>query len=693
MTRWRRPIEVALLTVPLLVAACGSDIPRSAPATATSPIDPRASVLVTVAGNRCTPASALDAALQPSAVVADPRGGFFVAIIDAVHGFVCHVGADGSIQPAVGDGGAGFEGDDDPALDAELYEPSALAIDHDGALLICDRRNNRIRRVDPKTSRISTVAGTGNAGFNGDGRQATDTDLFQPSGVAVAPDGAIIIADSKNHRVRRVAPDGTVSTIVGTGETATGGDGGPPSSATLDTPASVAFDPAGNLFVSDIGASHIRRVSRDGFSIATLPLVTSMPTALAFDEGGDLFVADTGDHRVVRVDAGTGVATPFAGNGLAMFAGDGGLASDASLDYPIGVAVEGDGGVLVADAGNHRVRRVGADSRITTVAGNGHVSLAGDGSRARDAELAQPIGVATGEDGALFIADTQNAVVRKVASDGTITTIAGTGEPGFGGDGGPATSARLQFPTALVATRDGGLLIADSWNHRIRRVSRDGLITTIAGNGHPGTAGDGGPATDAFLDAPGGVAVDGSGVVYIADTENNRVRRVDTAGVVSTVATDLHKPTGLVVDAAGILFVADAGDHRVVAVDLRTNAVTVIAGTGVRGYSGARTPARTTLLNDPSGVALDANGALFVSEAGNCIVRRIEHPLDDHAEAVVVAGWTPAGGTRPNCGFAGEGVNPAGALLHEPRGLAIAADGTIYLADSLNSRVRAFVRP
>jgi hypothetical protein len=224
-----------------------------------------------------------------------------------------------------------------------------------------------------------------------------------------------------------------------------------------------------------------------------------------------------------------GTITTFAGGALNGFSGDGGPATSARLNLPMGVAAQPDGGVLIADSNNHRIRRVSPDGTITTVAGNGTEGFSGDGGPATAAELDLPVAVAVTRDGGFLIADYLNNRIRRVSPDGTITTVAGTGGWGFSGDGGPATWAQLNSVADAVETPDGGLLTSDTGNNRVRRVSPDGTITTVAGiGGFPGSfSGDGGLATLAGLNAPGGVAVTASGGFLIADTNNNRVRFVD----------------------------------------------------------------------------------------------------------------------------------------------------------------------
>ena len=298
------------------------------------------------------------------------------------------------------------------------------------------------------------------------------------------------------------------------------------------------------MFISDYGNNLIRGVGTNGFirtvagngiggysgdgGLATNASL-SLPVGVAVDSGGNLFFADWWNRRV-RVVGTNSLLTTVAGNGGDGYSGDGGPATNATLSWPEAVAADSAGKLFIADINNNRIRAVSAAGIIKTVAGNGSPGYSGDGGSALDASLSLPIGVAGDRGENLFIADFGNNRVRVVGSNGLIATAAGNGAQGYGGDGGAATNASLSWPAGLAVDRAGNLFISDHGNNRIRAVRTNGIITTVAGNGTGGYSGDGGAATEASLNGPFGVAVDNAGNLFIADASNGRVRKVGLAG-------------------------------------------------------------------------------------------------------------------------------------------------------------------
>ena len=304
----------------------------------------------------------------------------------------------------------------------------------------------------------------------------------------------------------------------------------------------------------------------------------NQPRAVSATADGRFAWAEPYSHRVRIVDQ-HGVIRTLAGTGEAGFSGDGGPATAAKLNFVHTAEPTADGGFLLTDSWNNRIRKVSAAGVISTVAGNGEKGFGGDGGPATNALLNHPRSVVALPDGGFLIPDTTNHRVRRVSANGVITTVAGTGLEGYGGDGGPATAARLWFPFAVAPTADGGFLIADAGNQRIREVTAAGIITTVAGSGAAGFSGDGGPATAAQLRDPHNVVELGNGAFLIADSSNNRVRRVDPDGVITTLAGDgirgatgdggpasaarLSAPKGMAVTATGDLLIADEQNNRI----------------------------------------------------------------------------------------------------------------------------------
>ena len=375
-------------------------------------------------------------------------------------------------------------------------------------------------------------------------------------------------------------------------------------------------------------AARSGRRRRSG-AVAVAALAVLLSAGLAFPQGA--------------IAATNSIVTVAGSDDLGGFSGDGGPATAAALNNPTGVAATADGGYLIADASNARVRRVSPAGTITTVAGSGTPAFSGDGGPATAAGLVAPLGVAPTADGGFLIADAGSARIRRVSPAGTITTVAGTGTPGFSGDGGAATAAGLFAPHGVAATADGGFLIADAGNSRVRRVSPAGTITTVAGTGTPGFSGDGGPATAAQLglNSPYSVAVTADGGFLIGDEVNARVRRVSPTGTITTVAgtgvrgsagdggpattAQLNVPTGVAATADGGVLIADMFAHRVRRVS-PTGTITTVAGTGTPGFpaSGDGGPATAANLSQPAAVASTASGGFLIAEAGNARVRFVD---------------------------------------------------------------------
>ncbi len=543
----------------------------------------------------------------------------------------------GAIVVIAGTGTRGSSGDQGSSKRALLNNPRGLAFDSTIGLLISDSDNHRVRRVDLNTGVISNFAGTGSLGFSGDGAAAIAGRLFWPEGLSVGLDHVVYIGDWGNSRIRRVKPDGIMDTVAGTGSGRLSGDGGPATSAGVD-----------------------------GY-------------AAAVGSDGSLYLAEEGFNVIRRINP-AGVISTIAGS-TAGYSGDGGLASTAQLNGPTAVALDNNGNVLVADTGNHRLRRVSvAANQIDTIAGRNR--FGGEGGPASAALFTTPQDVAYDAAGNLYIADTGNHVIRKIARDGNITTVAGVGgESGKGAEGIAATTSRLNSPTSVVVDTDGGVYVGDRGNGRIRRVDPNGTIRTISGtdaygvegmalqaaerrlyfadsayhqvlrmdlanstalpvviagspNFRPGFSGDGGPAVSALLSQPAGVTVAPNGEIYVVDTGNVRLRKINAAGVITTVA-----------------------------------------GSGVAEIVPTDGPLAAANLTFPMRALVDPQGSIFVTEA----IGRVRRINGDRIDTI-------AGGST--LGFAGDGGPARDALLRLPTGLVRATDGSLVVADAYNQRIR-----
>ena len=448
---------------------------------------------------------------------------------------------------------------------------------------------------------------------------------------------------------------------------------------------------------------------------------TLAPGSIAADRQGDLFFVN--QNVVLRMDAVTGTLTLAAGNGTTGFSGDGGPATGAQLFRPSGIAVDSPGNLYISDAGNQRIREV-SNGVIVTIAGNGLTGYGGDGGPATSARLNGPVGLAVDSAGNVYVADTNNSCIRMV-SNGVISTIAGNGTAGFSGDNGPAVNSELNSPYAVAADANGNLYISDTVNNRIREITggvittvaaqlntplgltadsagdiffadRDsarvrelsnGVLTTVAGNGMQGFSGDNGPATGAELFLPIGVALDPAGDIYISDSGEARIRKV-TNGTISTAAggaippannipaasAQFNNPFGIAVDSAGNVYLADRSYNRVL--EISNAAVTIVAGNGAAGFGGDGGPATAAQLSAPAGVAVDSAGNLYIADFGNSRVRKVSNGVIS-----TIAGNGAAGAS-------GDNGPAANAELNGPLAVALDSTGDVYIVDSGNNSIR-----
>ncbi|MGB2603749.1 MAG: hypothetical protein WBC78_09150, partial [Candidatus Sulfotelmatobacter sp.] len=475
--------------------------------------------------------------------------------------------------PLMGTAAGGFLGDNNLATQACIEFPQFGGIDGAGNIYIADSFGDRIRRIGKGTGKITTVAGVGQYGYNGEGIKATTTAMGFPRGLVVNAAGEFWYSDPGNNRVRMVNSSGIVNTVAGTGTAGYKGDGGAATSAEINQPSGLALDASGNLYFSDTSNNVVRMVNSSGnihtiagngtagFSgdggAATSASLNS-PHGLAFDTNGNLYIADDLNNRV-RIVAGLGTDTvtinTYAGDGDPGVAGDGGLASKAAIGLPRGVQVT-NGTLYISNAAQSRVRAVNLKSQIINSVAGSTGGYDGDGHAPLKSMFLSPTGLMVDSVGDLLIVDTGNDRVRKVNAAGTtVSTIVG----GYVGDGGVATNGCLNSPENIAFTSSGNLYIVEDGN-RVREVTA-GNISTLAGTGVTGYSGDKGPGSAATINSPLGVAADPVGNVYIADTGNNVIRVVNSSKEITTFDKDstFKNLASLTTDSAGNVYSVDSG--------------------------------------------------------------------------------------------------------------------------------------
>jgi len=639
---------------------------------------------------------------SPAGVVLDSAGNLLIA--DWFDNRVRKVSPSGIITTFAGNGLPGYSGDRGKATDAELSFPTGIAIDSKGNVYIADFGNFVVRRVSPDGT-INTVAGNGTAGFSGDKSAAISAQVV-PFAVAVDSQGNLYIADGPNCRVRKVDTKGIITTIAGNGQTTYSGDSSSAINTSIDFPTGVAVDASGNVYIANY--SYVLQIDPTGAistvagsgdygyivdGVDARQAVLS-PAGIVLDGNGDLYLSDWNLNRVRKVDLQSHFIFGAAGNGSQGFSGDQGPPAAAELNEPFGLALDAAHDLLVADFGNGRVRKV-TSSLITTVAG----TTIGDGGAATSAFLNLPAGLAIDGSRNIVVADTENYEARRFSLGGSITpfgqlqplatplavavdhlgnfyvsdteprvlkitpanvttVVAGNGIDGYTGDTAQGSMAAISQPTGVAVDLAGNVYLTDNTHSRIRMVTLAGIINTIAGNGKPVFSGDNGPAKNAGMD-PYDVAVDSLGNLYVADKINNRIRMISPNGNITTVAgtgmpgysgdgglataAQLNAPEGVAVDTNGNLYIADFG-NSVVRRITASGLITTIAGNGgLYPSSGDGGPAIAAQI-DPTRVAVDAQGSVYVTDTLNDRIRKLVPAPVAPAALSIVSGNGQQGG-------------------------------------------------
>ncbi|MBI1355437.1 MAG: hypothetical protein GC160_13915 [Acidobacteria bacterium] len=669
-------------------------------------------VVVTIAGrNTVPPADGTPATMVPfdaKQLAFDSKGRLLVPDSDGhvVYRFTLGRGS----EVIAGNGFPGFSGDGGLATRASMNTPSGVCEGPDGSIYITEYGAHRVRKVDPQGV-ITTIAGRGQGGYSGDGGRAVNALIERPTAITTNAVGEVFFADSANNIVRKIDLNGIITTVAGMpnpGDHPFSGENVPATRAQMRWPEGVAFDNAGNLYISDRFFNIIRKVDTKGIIttfagspdkpgfIDDVPASQALlywPQQIANDTRGGLVFADNQTNRIRAIDQ-LGRIKTIAGTGLPEQTPDGRSALQTGVPYPEAVAVNSSGQIVYAD--ERRVRTIRTDGRIQTVAGTGGTVIPPDGVPSYAADLRFPLSVAVDNQNRLLIADSRaNVVLRADPANGyQITRIAGTGEKTFSGDGGPAVRAALNEPIGLHVLPDNSILIADKENFRIRKIDPKGVITTIAGNGSLGLSQSGSPALQSPLNFPTDVAADTNGDVYVSDSSNHIIVKIDSRGTLTWVAgtgqagyngdgpatrAQLNFPREIAFDSKRNLIFADDFNGRVRRLT-PSGGLETIAGNGQFGSDGDGGPGPQASFKTPWGVAVDSRDNIYIAESNGDVIRMLS------AQGVMsrVAG----SGER---GASGDGGPALAASFTNPAGMALDAAGNLFVAEQLNNRVRAIL--
>jgi sugar lactone lactonase YvrE len=519
---------------------------------------------------------------------------------------------------------AGLAGDrgsvDGTGILARFSDPLGVATDSGANVYVADRSNHTIRKITP-AGVVTTLAGSPGVAGSADGTGG-GASFNHPAGVATDSGGNVYVADTDNHTIRKITSAGVVTTLAGSAGSPGGADG-TGSAARFDSPELVATDSSGNVYVTEDNAQTIRMITPAAVVTTVAGVRTDLgdtngsiagarfygPAGLAVDRDGNIYLAEYANSTVRKI-ASSGLVTTLAGSPPAHGSADG-TGNGARFNAPWGVATDSGGNVYVPDSNNHTIRKITPAGVVTTIAGSAGLPGSADGA-AYAASFNSPRGVATDGSGNVYVADTNNHTIRKITPGGAVMTLAGLpGAPGSAD--GTGSAASFAFPSAVAVDSGGNVYVTDYSNDTIRKITPGGAVTTLAGlPGSPGSADGTGSAAHFYH--PGGVATDSNGNVYVADSDNNTIRKITSAGVVTTLAGGavFSSPEGVATDSAGNVFVADtlAGVIRKIT---PAGAVTTLAGlpSNPASADGTGSVARFFF---PTGVATDSSGNVYVAD-------------------------------------------------------------------------------
>ena len=580
-------------------------------------------------------------------------------------------------------GNAAYGSADGTGAAAKFFHPEGIAVDSIGNVYVADSYNHTIRKITP-AGVVTTFAGS--AGISGSADGTGSAARFNnPGAVTVDATGNVYVADSYNDTIRKITPDGMVTTLAGIAGSYGSADG-IGSSARFSGPNGIAVDAAGNLFVADSINNTIRKITSTGVVSTLAAGSLNSPNGVTVDADGNIYVADTSNCRIQKISS-TGVVTTLAGStGIEGSIDDTG--SSARFSYPNSIIADGAGNVYVADRGNSTIRKITPAGVVTTFAGTAEKPGSTDGT-GDAARFYSPFGVAVDAAGNLYVADTGYSTIRRISSERETTTIAGSAG-GIGGGDGTGAAARFWDPHGVATDSAGNVYVADSQNQTIRKITPAGIVTTFAGLARSGGSSDGTGSTARFR-YPHGVAVDAADNVYVADTANYTIRKITPAGVVSTIAgspgapgsTDswqgvvrFNWPESIAVTSAGTVYVADTQNHTIRKIE---GGMWVTTFAGFAGYPGSNNgTGNYARFTSPKGVATDSAGNVYVADSTNNAIRKIT-PAGDVT--------TLAGSGSPTRWGSTDGTGDA-ARFSDPRAIAVDTTGNVYVADSQNYTIR-----